>query len=198
MSREKKLIVVPNIEFKAAVLPFGVITGVGVDNYEKTAKQYSVSAILNKKEEKALRVEVMDFWNEFKGKGTKEPANFKNIVRADGKAYFKTAVDFGEGKPNTINIVDGKRNPLDINEYGLFGGTSEGRLAVDLKIYSDGRGTPKGVSMFLSAVQLTKFEALAAGGSSAFGEEDGDAIASHGFEAPEPKKKKKKKKNKDA
>ncbi len=182
---DKKLVVVPSTEFKPAVLPFGVVTGEGVDNYEKTAKQYSVSALLGKKEEKELRAEVLAFWEEF-------------VVR-DGKAYFKTATNFGEGKPNIINIVDGKRNPLNTSEYGLFGGTSEGRLAVDLKIYSDGRGTPKGVSMFLSAVQLTKFEALSAGGgTSAFGEEDSDAIAEHGFEDSEPKKKKKKKKKKHA
>ncbi len=198
MATDKKLVIVPAAEFDPATLPFGVVTGDGVDNYDKDGKEYSVSAILGKKEAKALKAEVLEYWEANKGKATAdEPANFGNVVREkDGefKAYFKSKTHFGD-KENKISIVDAKRNPLDTTEYGLFGGESKGRVAVLLAIYSGG-GKPKGVSMFLSAVQLTEFQELSAGGgaASAFGEEDGEAIAEHGFDDEKPKKKKKKSK----
>ena len=197
---EKLLIVVPHADFSVATLPFGIITGEGVDNYEGTEKQYTASVILGKKEAKHLKKEVLAFWEANKGKTkASEPANFDNVVRTDDngvmKAYFKSKTHFGD-KQNVIAVVDAKRNPLSVEEYGMFGGDSTGRIAVNLGIYTGGKSnTPKGVSMFLSAVQLSTYEKLTSGsGAKAFGEEDGEAIAEHGFKDDKKKKKGKKKK----
>lgn len=200
---DKKLIVVPNAEeFGVAKLPFGIVTGDGVDNYEGNGKEYTATVILGKKEAKHLQATILEYWNENKGKTkAKEPANFANVVRKDDegvlKAYFKSKTKFGD-KPNVISIVDSKRNPLSNEEYGMFGGNSTGRIAVQLAIYTGGKNNqPKGVSMFLSAVQLSTYEKLSSsGGAKAFGEEDGEAIAEHGFKEDKKKKKSKKKKSK--
>ena len=198
MATEKQLIVVPHADFPVATLPFGVVTGEGVDNYEGDGKEYTASVILGKKEAKHLKKEVLAFWEAHKGKvKADEPANYANVVRTDDngvmKAYFKSVTHFGD-KANIVAVVDAKRNPLSVEDYGMFGGESTGRIAVQLAIYSGGKSNdPKGVSMFLSAVQLSTFEKLTSGGGAkAFGEEEGDAIAEHGFSDDKKEKKEKK------
>ena len=194
---DKKVIVVPSTEFPAANIPFGIVTGEGVDNYDGDAKQYTISIIHTKKSAKAMKEAVLEFWNENKASGAgDEPNNFKNMVKEkdDGTliSYFKTTTSFGEGKPNVIAMIDAKRNPLDTEKYGMIGGSSTGRVAIDLKVYQPGKKS-SGVSLFLKSVQLVSFEKLSSGGTDAFGEEDGDALSDTGFETEKPKKKKKKK-----
>ncbi len=203
---DKKTIVVPADEFAPANMPFGVVTGAGVPDYDNQKSkgkrggfEYSVSVVLGKKEVKALEEEVLEFWEENKPKkGGDEPDNFDNLTREkDGvvKAYFKTKVDF-DGKANIVPIVDGKRNPLDPEKFGSFGGETLGRVAAQLAIYGDDEDS--GVSMYLSAVKLVEFEAYnAEGGAEAFGAGDeGEALAEHGFDESEKKPKKKKKSKK--
>jgi len=192
----KKSIVVPSLDFKPARMPFGVVSQGGVDNFDRDGKEYSVSVELGKKQEKWLRGEVMEFWNENKPSGAgDEPANFANVVRDDGRAYFKTQVEF-DGKPNIVKIVDGKKNPLDPEQFGSFSGDTTGRVSCTMGIYTSGRAA--GVSLYLNAVQLITFEPYEGSDSTGgFGDDEGEAITDdHGFsggETAKPKKKKKKK-----
>ena len=205
MAKDKVTLVVPNEEkFNPAPIPFGVVTGEGVHNYNEDGYEYSVSIILDKKQAKDVREEVMNFWDEHKPSGAgDEPANIKGIVR-EGKddyegsfiMYAKTQTNFGEGKPNIIPIVNHEGTKLDPAEFGLIGKGSEGRLAVNLAIYVQGK--KKGVSVFLSAVKLTKFEKYEpSGGASAFGSNDeGEVSGEGGFKSEKKKDKKEKKKGK--
>lgn len=202
MAKEKLTIVVPNEDdFKPAPIPFGVITGEGVDNYNEDGKEYSVSIVLNKKQKKDVLNTCMDFWEENKpvGAGAK-PANYDGIIR-EGKddnegmfvMYAKTQTEF-EGKHNNIGIIgvdaDGVVQKLDPEEFGLIGVGSEGRLAVTLSTYTQGK--KKGLSVFLAGVKLTKYvEYAPSGGVSAFGNTDkGDVSDAGEFSKKKSKKKK--------
>ena len=197
MASERKTIVVPSSDLPAGNIPFAIVTGEGVDDYDKTAKQYTASIIHTKKSAKAMKEAVLEFWEENKAKGAGDkPNNFDNMVRTkdDGTliSYFKTTTSFGDGKPNVIAMVDAKRNPLDPAVYGMFGGSSTGRIAIDMKVYQEGKPS-SGVSLFLKSVQLVTFEKLSSGGTDEFGDEEGEALGETGFESEAPKKKKKKK-----
>lgn len=202
---EKITVVVPNEDqFKPAPIPFAVVTGEGVDDFDGVDKEYTASIVLNKKQAKFFRDEVMEFWEENKPKSAKdEPANWKNIVR-EGKddyegsfmLYAKTKTHFGD-KANVVTIVNHEGTKLDPEEFGLIGKGSEGRLAVTLSIYSQGKGKnmKAGVSIFLSAIKLTKFSGFESNGAAnAFGKEDGEVDAAGGFKSEKKDKKKKKKK----
>lgn len=203
MAKDKVTLVVPNEDnFKPAPIPFGVVVGEGVDNYNEDGKEYSVSIILDKKMAKDIKKEVMDFWDENKPSGAgDEPANIDGIVRK-GKddyegtfiLYAKTQTHFGD-KPNQVAIVNHEGTKLDPEEFGLIGKGSEGRLAVTLAIYVQGK--KKGVSVFLSAVKLTKFVKYeSSGGASAFGGNDEGEVSGEGGFKSEKKKDKKSKKPK--
>jgi len=197
---EKLTVVVPNEDkFDPAEIPFGVVTGEGVDNFDGDGKVYSSSLLLGKKEAKFFRKEVMDFWEDNKPKhGGDEPDNWDNIVRkADSGGYIlyaKTNVDF-DGKQNIIAIVNHEGTKLDPEEYGTMGKGTKGRLAVTFSVYTQGK-KKSGVSIFLSAVKLTEHEPyVASGGAGAFGSDDKGSVSGKGGFKKEKKAKKKRKKS---
>jgi len=206
---ERKVVVVPNEdEFKPAPIPFAIVTGEGVDNYDGDGKEYTASIILNKKQAKFFRDEVLEFWEDNKPSDVEDekPANWKNIVR-EGKdnyegdyiLYAKTQTHFGD-KPNIVTIVNHEGTKLAPEEFGMIGKGSEGRLAVVLSVYKQGKGknARAGVSVFLSAIKLTDFSPLESnGGAAAFGTEEGNVDAAGGFKKEGKQKDKKKKKQKD-
>ena len=202
MAAIKTQILVPGFDFKPSNLPFGVVSGDGVTNYSKDGKEFTVTITLGKKEAKAFEKEVMDFWNENRADGPKAPDNFKTMLKKSKSGstvvYIKSLTHFPSGDENTIAIVDAKKSPLDPTQYGTFGGETEGRVAVGLSIYP-AQGTPKGVSRYINAVQITAFQKGGSSKASGFGEEEGEALAGEGVAAFDdaPKKKKKKKKSKD-
>lgn len=201
---EKLNIVIPKEgEFGPAKLPFGVVTGEGVDNYDEDGKEYTVTIALGKKEAKWLKKEILEFWEENKPSSFTgdKPTNWDNIVREneDGelRVYVKTQTHFGD-KPNVIKMIDGKRNPLDPAEFGQFGGDTTGRVSVIVGIYTNGKGAKMkaGISMYLAGVKLLSFSPLGSSGLEGFGEEEGEELAGHDFGAEKSEKKDKKKKKK--
>jgi len=202
MATEKQTLIIPNEkDFKPQPIPFGVVTGEGVDNFDGDDKEYSVSILLDKKMKKDILNSVQAYWDEHKPSGAGDkPDNFKNIVRdtEDGGhiLYSKTKTHFGD-KQNIITIVNHEGVKLDPQEFGMIGEGSLGRLAVKMGIYTQGKRSA-GVSLYLSAVKLTKFVAYSGGdASSAFGQEDGEVSGAGEFKAEKKEKKaKKKKKNK--
>jgi len=205
MSAEKLLVVVPEEErFEPADLPFGVVTGEGVPDYDNMKSkgkrgglQYSASVLLTKEENKAFRKTVMDYWEDNKPKTADDkPANWKTITRkgedSDFILYSKTRTNFGEGKPNVIPIVNHEGVKLDPETYGGFGKGSKGRLAVTLSVYGDDEDA--GVSVFLTAVKLTEFSELSSNdGAAAFGSGDKGSVSGEGGFKSEKKDKKNKK-----
>ncbi len=203
MSVEKLTVIIPNEnDFEPSEIPFGCVTGEGVDNFDGDGKEYSISIMLSKKEKKDVLETVMNFWEENKPKqGGDEPDNFENIVRdtEDGGhiLYSKTRTHFGE-KQNVVAIVNHEGSKLDPAEFGNIGAGSKGRLAVKMGIYTQGKRSA-GVSLYLSAVKLTEFVPYSGSdGSSAFGDGDTGSVSGEGeFKAEKKPKKNKKKKNKE-
>lgn len=201
MATEKETLVIPNEnDFDPAEIPFGVVTGEGLDNYDEDGKEYSVSIILGKKERKDVLGSVMDYWKTHKPEGSgKEPDNFDNIVRegedGDYILYSKTQTEF-KGKPNVVTIVNHEGVKLDPEEFGSIGKGSVGRVAVKMGVYTQGKGKKMkcGVSLYLAAVKLTNFVAYEGGdASAAFGEGDkGNVKAASDFKKEKKNKKKKK------
>lgn len=195
---DKLNLVIPDPEqFEAARLPFGVISGEGVDDYDEVGKEYTVSMVLGKREEEWLREEIMDFWEEYKPSGAgDEPANWDNLTRTNDegetRAYFKTKTEF-DGRHNKIGLVDGQLNKLDPETYGSFGGDTEGRISATIMTYS--KKKKHGISMHLSGVQLEAYEELSGGdGTSGFSAEGNAITDDNGFKGEKKKKKKGKKK----
>ncbi len=205
MATEKITLIIPNEEdFKPAPIPFGVVTGEGVDNFDEDGKEYSVSIILNKNERKDVLKTVMKYWKQHKPEGAgDEPDNFDNIVRegddGDYILYSKTQTHFGE-KQNIVKIINHVGTKLDPEVYGNIGAGSEGRLAVKMGVYTQGKGKKMkaGVSLYLAAVKLTAFAPYeGSDASSAFGDGDTGSVKGEGdFKAEKKDKKKKKKKGK--
>ncbi len=210
MATEKVTLVIPNEEdFDPAEIPFGCVTGEGVDNYDEDGKEYSASVLLDKKQRKDILDTVMKYWKKHKPEGGgKEPDNFDNIVR-DGDdggfiLYSKTQTEFisdkGVATANKVTIVNHEGTKLDPEEFGNIGKGSEGRLAVKMGIYTQGKGKKMkaGISLYLSAVKLTKFVAYeGSDGSSAFGTDDKGEVSGAGdFKAEKKAKKEKKGKKK--
>jgi len=197
MAAIRTQVIVPGADHKPTNLPFGIVSGEGVDNYSKDGKEYSVTIVLSKKVAKELEAAVLEFWEENRADGPKEPDNFKSLIKknkaGETVVYVKSATTYPSGDTVDIALVDSKKNPLDPDKYGKFGGDSQGRVNVGLSIYP-AAGTPKGVSRYIQAVQLTKFEKGGSNKTSGFGTEEEESIAGHGFE--DTPKKKKKKKNK--
>jgi hypothetical protein len=206
---ERKLIIVPSEDdFKPAPIPFAVVTGDGVPDYDhmkskgkRGGMQYSASVLLTKKERQSVIDEILEFWEENKPKKAgDEPANFKNIVRKDKEGdgyimYAKSKTEF-DGSPNVIPVVNHEGTKLDPAEYGKMGKGTKGRLAITLAVYGDDEDA--GVSTYISAIKVTKFAPLVSGNAAAaFGKEDGEVDGAGGFKAEKAEKKDKKKKKKN-
>jgi len=214
--KDKVTIVVPNeAEFGPAEIPFGVVTGDGVPDYDnqksngrRGGMNYAVTLILSKKENKFFRKQIMEFWEDNKPKhGEDEPANFAKMTRKDkdnkkqvllfAKTQTKFETEDGEIIKNKVGIINHKGDKLDPETHGNIGKGSKGRLALTLAVYGDDEDA--GVSVYLSGVKLTDFVAFeASGGTAAFGEEEGNVSADHDFskEKDHGKSKKKKKSKK--
>jgi hypothetical protein len=199
--KDRLLVIVPDEEkFGPAEIPFGVVTGEGVDNYEGDDKEYTVSILLSKAENKQFRKTALEFWEDHKPKGADdEPDNWEHITRKDKEnkggfiLYAKTQTHFGD-KQYVIDILNHEVYKLDPLEYGSIGKGSMGRVAVTLTPYA--RKRDFGLSVFLSAVKLTKFVKYeSSGGGEAFKSEKGDVDAD-GFKPEKKKKAKKAKKSK--
>ena len=197
---EKKLVIVPSMEHKAAPIPFAVVSGDGVPNHDEDGFIYLATVGLSKKQAKELRGEVLEFWEDHKPKAAKEkPANWDGITYktddGDIQATFRTQVSFGE-KKNKISIVDGQQNKLDPDVFGSIGAGSTGRIVVGMKMYKS--KNKYGVSLFLEAIRLVTFSAyVGTDATAAFGDEDeGDALSDTPSKAEKKAKKKKKKSKK--
>jgi len=203
MASEKVTLIIPNQkDFKPGAIPFGVVTGEGVDNFDEDGKEYSVSIILGKKERKDVLDTVLKFWKKNKPEGAgKEPDNFDNIVRegdeGDFILYSKTQVEFN-GKTNVVKIRNHEGTLLDPEVYGNIGKGSEGRLAVKMGVYTQGKGKKmkSGISLYLAGIKLTAFVPYEGGDATAEFEEEEGSVDGGDFKPEKSKKDKKGKKSK--
>lgn len=125
-----------------------------------------------------------------------------DLTKTDKTAIqFYTNVEFPDGKSKTINVFDKDAKKTNLGDR-LIGNGSRGAVSGMVKTYVNGKNY--GVSLFLNAIQLTKFEEYEAGAGFAAqeGEFEGVADEESGFttktdddsaEEEKPKKEAKKK-----
>lgn len=121
---------------------------------------------------KALEGAIRDFWNEHKPKGAKlkslgfKPEKVKTdevdennepVFKETGFTLFNfwTGTHYKDGKARTIDIHNAKGNKVSLGGKKIGNG-SLGSIAFTAEIYDSGPSA-RGVTLFLGAIQLTKF-----------------------------------------
>lgn len=143
------------------------------DKNKAEAYEYTASVVLSKEQADAITAEFKEFWNENKPKGlTKQKyelvkAEMKDTGKKDedGDAIkeptgfyilqAKTTTEWPSGDKNTIKIMRGNGNPLNLGDKQIGDGSTgviHGQLGVN-----DFAGN-EGLNFFLSGVQLKSYK----------------------------------------
>jgi hypothetical protein len=150
--------------------------------------QYLATLLLSGDEAETLKEIINDFWKENKPKGKKPKSlgyyahriktaevddDDAPIYEETGKTafIFKTGVAYRDGKPKVIKIYNAKGNEVNLQGKKI-GNESEGFISGAMDIYAIKTGEA-GVSLYLNAIQLTKFDEYT-GGDAGFEAADGD------------------------
>jgi hypothetical protein len=206
MANASLKVVTPN-----GALKYCTITGQGRPKLKAKGKfVYQASVIVTKDQAKEFKKIVDEFFQENKPSGYKKDTPANKIIRdieGDKKnklITFSTNTVFevdGEEQKTKIKIKNSKNQERELPEGVSIGDGSKGAISGKLAIYGD--SDDAGVSMFLNAVQITKFvEYKSDDGFEAVDDDDGfddfEGTSAHDFptEEDEPKKEKKKKKGK--
>tara|TARA_R110000751_G_scaffold213820_1_gene317349 strand:- start:4266 stop:4814 length:549 start_codon:yes stop_codon:yes gene_type:complete len=116
--------------------------------------------------------ELDALWNEHKPKGAKaaKSMGYKHI--ADDYVVFtlKTKTVFPSGDPKKIFVYNAKAQQIAFPEGKKIGNGSVGRLSGMASVYDAGAAS-RGVTLYLDAIQLTKFVEYV-GASADFKEDD--------------------------
>lgn len=182
--------------FKSPVgnLEWVIISGEGKENLSG-AMQYKADLVLEGDAAEALKEKLQAFWEENRPKSITKPKSLgwydhkvkteevdeetgKPVYEETGKTVFsfKTATTFGDGKPKVVQVFNAKGAPVVLGEQKIGNG-SKGRIDAAMDIYEVKAPKGKsiidaGVTLYLNAIQLSKFVAYAGGPS--FDEIDGD------------------------
>ena len=143
------------------------VRGEGKLDFNGKFREYTASICLPKKEAKAFKKELMDFFIENKPSSFKsdEPSNKLGKPQDDGTVMFtfRTRVIIpkqdGEDETSHIYIKNGKREEVELPDGLGVGNGSIGRIAGVASVYEQGTGKNKesGVSLWLKGIQLMKF-----------------------------------------
>jgi len=113
-------------------------------------------------EAQQLQEQVEAFWEENKPKGAKDPKStgLKNEVVKEQEtgniiANFWTATTFPDGKPKVIKTYNSKGAEVALGSKAIGNG-SRGAISGAMAIY-DASKVNRGVTLYLNAIQLTKF-----------------------------------------
>ena len=137
---------------------------------------------------KALKEAISTFWKENKPKGGKlKSSGYRTEMENDGEKTddngdqlkketgftmfnFWTGTAFQDGNKRKIDIYNSKGNKVSLQGKKIGNG-SKGAISGTMAIYDNGPSA-QGVTLYLNAVQLTKFVEFS--GDAGFGEEDGE------------------------
>ena len=133
----------------------------------------------------ALKKAIEDFWEENKPKGAKiKSLGFRTVVEKDkdGKEVeteftsfnFWTGTTYADGNTRLIDIYNAKGNKVSLGGKKIGNG-SKGAISGAMDIYDNGPSA-RGVTLYLSAIQLTKFVEFTSDAGFAAQEEDEDAF----------------------
>lgn len=174
------------------------IQGQGKQNYNQDGYNYVATVHLTGEDAEGLKAKIDEVLGDvpkgktvkstgyrqlFKDKeGTLRSPNKEGKIMVDGEDItaeceltdiwaftFTTGTTYADGKTKQINVYNAKSKKVDMGERQIGNG-SEGAISGKMRRFE--RGKEIGVSLFLHAVQLTKFEAYE--GDAGFEEQEGD------------------------
>lgn len=149
------------------------LTGQGKKNLNGI-DEFTLQIVVPADEAEEAISQIETFWNENKPKGAKEPKSTGYKTDEKGNVVFtlKTKTVYQDGTPKEIRIFNAKAEQVKLPDGVRVGNGSRGRASGIMAIY-DGGVAARGVTLYLDAVQLTKFQSYA-GPDSGFEEEEGE------------------------
>lgn len=136
--------------------------------------EFSVNVVVPEAEAQAAIDQINEFWNENKPKGAKEPKSTGFKVEGGNVIFtLKTKTVYADGKPKEIRIFNAKAEPVSLPPNTRIGNGSRGRASGIMAIYDAGVAA-RGVTLYLDAIQLTKFVPYKGADAGFEAEEDGD------------------------
>lgn len=135
--------------------------------------EYSIDVVVSA-EDAAQTIEKLEaFWDDNKPKGAKaaKSMGYKTLDSGDVCFTLKTKTTYPSGDPKKIRVFNAQAKEIDLPGEAKIGNGSRGRASGIAAIYDSGP-TARGVTLYLDAVQLTKFVKYEAGASFGVDEED--------------------------
>ena len=171
-----------NIATPVGELYYVNISGQGKQNYNEDGYNYVATVNLSGDKAEKLKTTINEVLGEVKKGETLKSKGYRELLGDDEVIYtptkntaardalakptgifaftFSTQTTFDDGKTKKISVFNSANPPIRINIGDKkIGNGSEGALSGKCKRYSRGPTNQKdvGVSLFLNAVQLTKF-----------------------------------------
>lgn len=139
------------------------IDGEGREDQSGNMK-YSACVVMTPEEAQPMIDAIDEFWEENKPRAAKKPkslgfANEKVNEKETGNIsfMFKTNVTYPDGKANVVDVYNAKAKKISLGGRKIGNG-SEGYISGSMDVYTtDKTGKTAGVTLYLNAVQLTKF-----------------------------------------
>lgn len=189
------------IESPIGELEWVIITGEGKLNTLNDTMQYTASLILDPESEdcKTFIAELHEYWEDnrpkkYKGdpksmgyyahkvKSDKTDEDGDPVYEESGKISFafKTGTTYKDGKAKVITLFNSKGAKVSIGDQKIGNG-SRGRIQGVCSVYEQPKAA--GVSLYLNAIQLTKFVPYVGGPSfSAAADEEAGEDSFEGFD----------------
>lgn len=155
------------VQFKTPIGEFNwvFINGQGKESLNGDMK-YSIDVKVPADEaEEAIKI-LNDLWEDNKPKGMDKPKSMGFKADEDGNVTFtlKTGTTFPSGDKKTIAVYNAQAEKINFPEDKKIGNGSQGRASGVASIYTLNK-KEGGVTLYLDAIQLTKFVEYQGGAS---------------------------------
>ena len=166
-----------NVRTEKGELRWCFILPPGKKNNLNGENEYTASVVMSA-EDAQPTIDLLDtLWEENKPKGHSKPPKSMGYKIDDESGEvsfnFKTKTTYPSGDEKSIRIFNSKAEQIRLPKDKKVGNGSQGRLSGVAAVYDAGPAA-RGVTLYLDAVQLTKFVAFSGGGPDFEIDEDGD------------------------
>ncbi len=148
------------------------ITGEGKEDMNGNPRYSASLRLKNDSPELAkIKADINEYWKEHKPKGMKQKSNGIREEKTkddDGEetltgyslVNFWTGIAFPDGKPKVVPVYNAKQVKVDLGDKRIGNGTI-GHISGAMSLYtiqSKGKISQAGITLYLNAIQIVKFE----------------------------------------
>lgn len=176
-------------------LHFVNISGKGKENYNGDGYNYVATIYLSGEKAEGLKSKILEVLGEVPKGVELRSTGFRRILKdAEGNLFaetskkkegedtgitaftFQTRTTFEDGRPTTVNVYNKDAKKVDLGGR-MIGNGSEGAISGKMQRFEAGPKSARecGVSLFLNAIQLTKFVEYS--GTAGFEAQEGEFTA---------------------